>query len=181
MTASVTERRPTTGQWATLDRAARLQNGLASEDRGRGATRRLPALRRLGWIDDGNYLTDSGRAVAAAWEYDADRGALRPSQQEIQAAHRDHQVLTQVAPGTWAGPIEHDRSCPCYRRANTRPTTRSGGLPLCPCCHQRPMALRGWGGRCEECLGRATAPPAPDPAEVEAAARKIEALPEWQG
>lgn len=29
------------------------------------------------------------------------------------AARRDHTLLTQVAPGVWTGPTEHDRACPC--------------------------------------------------------------------
>lgn len=28
-------------------------------------------------------------------------------------ARRDHTLLTQVAPGVWTGPTEHDRGCPC--------------------------------------------------------------------
>ncbi len=118
MLATVTEREPTLGQWAMLDRAARRQNGLVTEERGRGATRRLPALRRHGWVGDGNYLTAAGRAVAEAWEYDASTGALRPSAKEIEAAHVEHRVLMRVAPGVWTGPILHDRGCPCLVRAN---------------------------------------------------------------
>lgn len=26
--------------------------------------------------------------------------------------------------------------------------------PLCACCRRQPMASDGWGGRCEQCLGR---------------------------
>lgn len=115
---TLTEIEPTPGQWSALDRAARYQNGLVTDGRGRGTTRRLPALRRHGWVGDGNYLTDTGRAVAEAWEYDTSTGVLRPSLKEIEAAHRDHRTLTQMAPGVWTGPTLHDRGCPCLVRAN---------------------------------------------------------------
>lgn len=114
---TITEREPTPGQWSALDRAVRRQNGLVTEERGRGSTRRLPALRRHGWVADGNYVTEAGRSVAEAWEYDTSTGKLRPSMKEVEAAHREHRLLTQMAPGVWTGPTLHDRGCPCLVRA----------------------------------------------------------------
>ena len=70
------EPEPTPGQWATLDFALRVKNGWVTDPVGSGVTRRLPALRRRGWVDEHDRITAAGRHVATGWAYDEQTGEL---------------------------------------------------------------------------------------------------------